>query len=68
MGGFEAYSEQPLLSPTADKAAPTQIRVEKKGKQRAENEGSNTSELLILMQEMRDEMRGKYEQIREDLR
>ena len=31
-GGIEAYSEQPVLSPTADEAALTQIKVEKMGK------------------------------------
>ena len=48
--GFEAYSEQQVIAPTADEVAPTQIRVEKKGKHRAETEDNNTYELLILIQ------------------
>ena len=67
-GCFEAYLEQPVLSPNADEAAPAQIRAKKKGKQRAETEDTSTFELLILMQEMRYKMRGRDEQLREELK
>ena len=33
--GFEDYSEQPVLSPIEDEAAPAHIRGENRGKQRA---------------------------------
>ena len=51
--GFEAYSEQPVLSPTVDQGTPTQTRAEEKGKLRAAIEESNTSEMLALLKEMK---------------
>ena len=68
MGGFEAHSEQPMLYPTTEEVAPTQIRAENRGKQITEAEKSNNSELLKLIKEMRDEMRGRDEQLWEELR
>ena len=50
-----------MLSPAADEATPAQARAEEKGKRRATSEESSTYELLILIQEIRDEMRGRYE-------
>ena len=40
-GGYEAYSEQPMLSLTVEEAAPTQLRVEERGKQKVKAEKSN---------------------------
>ena len=46
MGDFEAYAEQPVLSPTSNQGESTQIRVKERGKQRAETKESNNFELL----------------------
>ena len=48
-----------MLSLTTDEATPAQARAKEKGKRIAISEESNTFELLILMQEIRDEMRGR---------
>ena len=53
-GGFEAYSEQLVLSPTIDEAAPAQSRAEKRVEHKVKTEESSTSELLILTQEIRN--------------
>ena len=57
-----------MLSPTVDKATPAQSIAIEKGKIRSTSEKSITSELLILMQEMRDKMRGRDEKLMEELR
>ena len=67
-GGFEAYSEQLVLSPTTDKAASTPAKVEDRGKRRAAVEEISTTELLSLLKEMKEEVRERDEQIREELR
>ena len=67
-GGYEVFLEQQVLSPTAEEATSTQARAEEKGKRRTTSEESSTSKLLILIQEIRDEMRSRDEQLREELR
>ena len=68
MRGFEAYSEKPVLSSTADEATPAPTRAKERGKRRVEAEGSSTTELLFLLKEMEDEMRERDEQLKEKLR
>ena len=68
MGGFEAYSKQPMLFPIADQATPTPTRAKERGKQRDENEASSHSEMLTLLKEMKEKMRERDEQVREKLR
>ena len=65
IGGYEAYSKQLVLSPTLEEVALAQLRDEARGKQIAEAEESSNSELLNLIRNMKDEMRGKDEQIME---
>ena len=36
MGGFEAHSKQPVLSPTTKETTSSPLKTENKGKQRAE--------------------------------
>ena len=67
-GGFEAYVEQPVLSPTIDQGTSAPNRVEERRKQKEETEERSTSELLLLLKEKGKEMRGKDEQLREELR
>ena len=57
-----------MLPPTTEEVTPARLRYEARGKQRVEAEESNNFELLNLMREMRDEMRGRDEHIREELR
>ena len=68
MGGFEAHLEQPMLSPTIEEAELTHIRAENRGKQRVEVEESINSELLILLKEMKAEIKERDEQNKEELR
>ena len=63
IGGFEVYSKQPVLSPTTDEATQAQVRAKKMGKRRDETKESSTFELLIYMQEIRDDIRGRDEQL-----
>ena len=51
-GEYEAYAEQPMLSPTADQGTPAPTRTEERGKQRAETKESSASEPLSLLKEM----------------
>ena len=67
-GRYEDYLEQPVLFLTADEVTQVQARAEEKWKIGATSEENSTSELLILMQEIRDEMRGKDEQLREEVK
>ena len=83
-GGYEAHLEQPVLSPTINQGSPAQTEAEnedncsaeqlftqeqkKKGKNKATTEASNNSELLGLLKEMKEEMGGRDEQIRDKLR
>ena len=46
-----------MVSPTIDQGESAQIRVEERGKQRAETKESSNSELLALLKEMKEEMR-----------
>ena len=59
-GGFEDPSEQPMLSPIEEKTSPP-LRTKSKGKRRATSEESSNHELLILLKEIRDEIRGRDE-------
>ena len=56
-----------MISPTTEDAALAQIISEKRGKQRDEVEESSNSELLILLKEMKAEIREIYEKTREEL-
>ena len=56
-----------MLSPNAKETIPALVRVEERGKRRAKQE-SNNSKLLSLLIKMRDEMRRRDEQFREELR
>ena len=67
-GRYEDYSEQPVLFLTADEVTQVQARAEEEWKIGATSEENSTSELLILMQEIRDEMGGKDEQLREEVK
>ena len=68
-GVFEYYTEQSVLFPTTtEEIAAPPIKTENKGKKRAEAEDSSSFELLVLMKEMREEMRIRDEQLREELR
>ena len=53
-----------MLTPTIDQGALAQTGVEEKEKQRAAIEESNTSELLVLLKEMKE----RDEQLKEKLR
>ena len=63
MGVFNDYIEKPVLSPDAEETT-----TKNRGKQRAEAEESSSFELLVLMKEMRKEMRRRDEQLKEELR
>ena len=60
-GGFEAYSEQPVLSPTIDQATPVLARDGDRGKQRAKPEANSNYKLLTLLKKMKEEMRERDE-------
>ena len=51
-----------MLSPTANEATPTSATAKERGKRIAE------AELLSLMKEIKDEMRERDDQLREELR
>ena len=54
MGGFKDYTEKPVLFPTtAEEITAPPIITKNRGKQRAEAKESSSSELLVLMKEMR---------------
>ena len=55
--GFEAYSEQPVLSPSAEEVASTPARFEHMGKNIVAAEESSTAELLSLLKDMKEEVR-----------
>ena len=54
--GFEDYTEQPVLSPTTEKAALAPVKAEERGKRRVEEQESCNTELLSLLKEIRKEM------------
>ena len=56
-----------MLSPRDEETMPTQNKVEK-GKKRAEEKESSNSELLSLLTEMREEMKIRDDQLKEELR
>ena len=66
-GGFEDYLEQPVLSPNVEETLPTQNRAER-GKRRAGEQESINFELFSLLTEMREKMKRRDEQFREELR
>ena len=68
-GGFEDYTGQLVLSPTTieEIAAPPIITKSRRNRKATCEERSN-HELLILLKYMRDEMRGRDEQLKEGLR
>ena len=68
MRGFEAYSKQPVLSPTTEVATSAPTRAEYKGKRRAKIGESCNFELLNLLKNMKVEIRERDEHIREELR
>ena len=57
-----------MLFLNAKEIIPTLVRVEERGKRRAEVQENNNSELLYLLTEMRDEMRRRDEQFKEEIR
>ena len=57
-----------MLSPTIDKATPAPARAKERGKRRAEVEERSTNELLSLLKEMKNEIRGRDEKLKEELR
>ena len=58
-----------MLFPTiAEETTTPLVRTKNRGKQRAEDEETNISELLVLMTELREEMRRRGEQLRDELR
>ena len=57
-----------MLTPTIDQGESTQNKADERGKQRAENDESSHSELLTLMREMKNKMKERDEQLREELR
>ena len=61
MGGFEDYTEQPVLSPSVEEITQALVRVEERGKRRVEVQESSNSELLSLLTKMRNEMRRRDE-------
>ena len=67
-GDFEDYTEQPVLFSNAEETIPALVRVEERGKRRAEVQENNNYEPLSLLTEMRDEMRIRDEHFREELR
>ena len=60
MGRFEDPLEQPVLFPAEETTSPS-LKFESRGKRSATSEESSKHELLILLKEMRDEMRGRDE-------
>ena len=52
-----------MLSPNVDQGTLALTRAKERGKQRAENKESSASKLLILLKEMKEEMR-KMEELR----
>ena len=69
MGAFGDYTKQLALFPTTveDTATPP-IITENRGKQRAKAKEISSSEMLVLMKEMREEMRIRDEQLKEEMR
>ena len=57
-----------MVSPTIGQETLAPRRTENRGKQRAENEKINNSKLLSLLQEIRDGIKGRDEQLREEVR
>ena len=57
-----------MLTPTTNQGTPTQTGAEERGKQRAATEESNTSKLLVLLNEMKEKMKERDEKLREELR
>ena len=57
-----------MLCSKVDQGSSTPNRVEERRKQRAKTKENSTSELLLLLKEMREEMRGRDELFKEELR
>ena len=57
-----------MLSLTTEKATLAPVRAESGGKQKAQAKGRKNYELLILLKEMKNEMKRNDEQLREELR
>ena len=57
-----------IFPTTVEETSAPPIRTENMGKQRAEAEESSSFELLVLMREMKEEMRIRDEQLKEELR
>ena len=66
-GGFEDYSEQPVLSSSSEETVPAQNR-EEKGKRKIKEQESSNSELFSLLTEIGEEMKMRDEQLKEELR
>ena len=67
--GFEDYSEQPMLYPTTvEETATPPIKTKSRGKRKSTSEESRNHELFILLKDMRNEMSGGVEKLKEELR
>ena len=67
MRGFKDYPKQPMLSSRAEETISAHNRAEKR-KRRTEEQESSNSELFSLLTEMREEMKRRDEQLKEELR
>ena len=67
MEGFDDNLEQPVLSFSVEEMVPTYNRA-KRGKRIVEKQKRNNSELFSLLTEMREEMKIRDEQLKEELR
>ena len=67
-GCYEAYSEQLVLTPTTDQRVPAQTGVEERGKHRVAMEESSNSNLLVVLKEMKEQMRERDKKMRGELR
>ena len=56
-----------MLSPAEETTSPL-LRTKSRGKRRATSEESSNHELLILLKEVRNEMGGRDDQLKEELR
>ena len=48
-----------MLTPTTDQRVPAQTGVEERGKHRVAMEKSSNSNLLVVLKEMKEQMRGR---------
>ena len=67
-GGVEDYPEKPVLSPKAEEDIMTAQNKAERGIRTIEKQESNTSALFSLLTEMREEMKRRDQQFKEELR